>query len=396
MSDFDRKNLSERKLAEFRPIATTPAQEPEHIEEEYNDEGSSFDKFRIIAPIIVLAIVCFISYAWYTDKFAISRDNSADIPVIKASAEPLREKPEDPGGLKIVNRDKRVYDTISGKDTAQDKKAENILPAPEEPISQNEIAKLSGNERQAETLELINSLQENQPADVKDNAKPENITPSAGGNSAADANKDAETNSANAANTNSSENKEAKETAAPAIEKPAETKAPEAKTEAQTTAPVAAATNDNTAAKAEPVKIASAAAETAKPAASEAAPATPTPPVAEAKPTEKAVTADDIKDVAPKKAAKPEEKKAKTTRSGYRIQLGSYKSEGDLELSWKNMKKKFPAILSGMSNYVEKKDLGAKGIYYRLQVSGFKSEDEARKTCKTLTEKKQECLFVGK
>lgn len=354
MSDFNRSNLEDRKLNEFKPIIRQPAPDA-HIEEEDEEETfSSFDRFRLIMPIIVLAIVCFVSYAWYTDKFAISRDSSVELPIVKASIDPLREKPEDPGGMKIINRDKRVYDAISGKDDAKDKKPENILPAPEEPISQEEVAKLTS-EKTPTTPELINKL----PSEDRTEISPEKIAPSAGSN------KEPLENITIASRPEPQKQEEVKSVEITQQEAPkAATIAPVAETKA-TEPPLPA-----------PVKI----------------------EVKEAKPEKivKAVTADDIKEVTPKKKVAAEPKKTTQSRSGYRVQLGSYRSEADAEISWKNVKKKFSSLLDGLGNYVEKADLGAKGIYYRLQISGIKNETEARKICQALTEKKQECFFVGK
>lgn len=334
MSNFNRDELKNKTLAEFRPAKPAPQQPEEYYDDD--DEATFFDKIKLIVPIIIVAIVCFVAYAWHTDKFAISTSKS-DLPIIAANKDPLREKPEDPGGMKIINRDKRVYDAISGKDTDKDARPTNILPAPEEPISHEEIAKKEA------SPELINKIPEQNKSDEK---TPDTI--------------------ANAPITSHSENQEVdtKKTTDTSATTTAAASVPSIKTE-PLTSPITEDKVKNTT----PIP----------------APLTKT----------KAVTADDITDITPKKQA-PQKKKISKNDSSYRIQLGSYRSTGDAEASWKIMKKKFPDLLANLNDYIEKADLGDKGIFYRLQLSGFKNESDARKICQKLTNQKQGCFFVGK
>lgn len=54
-------------------------------------------------------------------------------PVIKADAGPIKVKPENPGGAEIPDRDKLVYQRLSGT-PAPEPKIERLLPAPEAPL----------------------------------------------------------------------------------------------------------------------------------------------------------------------------------------------------------------------------------------------------------------------
>ncbi len=333
MEQFNRNNLANKKLSDFqekKPLRTiTPA---EYIEEDEDENIGIFSKIKVFIPLIFIAIICFISYAWYTDKFAISQ-NKNDIPIIKADTSPLREKPEDPGGMKIINRDKRVYETISGKNNENEStKSANILPAPEEPLSRQKI------------VGQPNSEMINHENPVTGTEKEES--------------KNTQQNSDNS-NTNiiqpTEKPQEAQKQAEPA---PAQTK-PEKQNNTET-------------------------------------PPTKTSTRKTQETENKKVTASDITDVITKKKKEEKPKKNQNAKSGYKIQLGSFRNEGDANISWKNLKKKIPDLLKNFSEYIEKVDLGEKGIFYRLQVTGFKSESEARKLCQVLNEKKQGCFFVGK
>ena len=55
------------------------------------------------------------------------------MPLITASAEPWKVRPDDPGGLKIPNQGTLIYETLS---TAEPEEApERVLPPPEEPLA---------------------------------------------------------------------------------------------------------------------------------------------------------------------------------------------------------------------------------------------------------------------
>ncbi len=64
----------------------------------------------------------------------------------------------------------------------------------------------------------------------------------------------------------------------------------------------------------------------------------------------------------------------------YYIQLGSVKSSSGAEAEWKKILKKYSSQLSGFSHRVEKADLGAKGVFYRIQ-AGPVSKSKATSVC---------------
>lgn len=79
---------------------------------------------------------------------------------------------------------------------------------------------------------------------------------------------------------------------------------------------------------------------------------------------------------------------------GFLVQLGSYRDRPSAEASWKEIQAAHPVILGALSLYVDEADLGAKGIYYRLQAGPFAARDAALTACRSLKAAKQDCLPV--
>lgn len=113
--------------------------------------------------------------------------------------------------------------------------------------------------------------------------------------------------------------------------------------------------------------------------------------VAESKPA--AVPAD--KPAAP--AATPAPAKTQpiqTTPGQFLVQLGSFRANADAEAAWSRIAKAHSARLSGHGHTVERADLGAKGVYYRLQYGPFNDDATAKNICEYLQQNKQACLVV--
>jgi hypothetical protein len=95
-------------------------------------------------------------------------------------------------------------------------------------------------------------------------------------------------------------------------------------------------------------------------------------------------------------AAKPAPVPAPATASGaFALQIGAYKSPAEAEAAWKAYEAKHGALLAGASNEVQRADLGDKGIWYRLRLTGFPSKDVASAMCDRLKADGGGC-FLGK
>ncbi len=64
----------------------------------------------------------------------------------------------------------------------------------------------------------------------------------------------------------------------------------------------------------------------------------------------------------------------------YTIQLGSVRSHAGAESEWKKIQAKIPSLLSTLPLHVETADLGARGVFYRIQ-AGMLSKDDADHIC---------------
>ena len=141
--------------------------------------------------------------------------------------------------------------------------------------------------------------------------------------------------------------------------------------------------------------MAMAAPETPAPAATTTAPVEPAPvsaaPVA---PVEQAAPVTN----APVVAAKPVEAATATTTAsatgGFVVQLAAFRDEPSALAAFKKLQKKYPSLAS-LSADVQKADLGAKGIYYRLR-AGYIDKSSATALCADLSGKGQACFVRSK
>lgn len=84
------------------------------------------------AVVAVAALTGFAGIAWYATSES-RRDPATVVPVIAADADPIKERPQDPGGLDIPNRGMEVFSRITpGKEP---QKVERLLPPAETPVA---------------------------------------------------------------------------------------------------------------------------------------------------------------------------------------------------------------------------------------------------------------------
>lgn len=79
----------------------------------------------------------------------------------------------------------------------------------------------------------------------------------------------------------------------------------------------------------------------------------------------------------------------------YMAQLGAFSSEKDAEAAWAKVKSAHGSMFPTKTHAIQRADLGNKGVFHRLQMGPFESEDAARKVCSYLQENKQGCFIVG-
>lgn len=90
---------------------------------------------RWVPPVVVLtALGGFILLAWYAYQAGTQSVDEKDLMVVEADNTPIKEKPEDPGGMQFPNKDKMIFETFSNQ-TEQHPKVERLMPEPEEPVA---------------------------------------------------------------------------------------------------------------------------------------------------------------------------------------------------------------------------------------------------------------------
>lgn len=78
----------------------------------------------------------------------------------------------------------------------------------------------------------------------------------------------------------------------------------------------------------------------------------------------------------------------------YMAQLGAFSSQAEAEKAWNKINTSYGSKFPTKSHRIDRADLGAKGVFYRLKMGPFDSDESVRKVCSYLTEKKQGCFPV--
>ncbi len=280
------------------------------------------------ALVLVLIILGAIVFGLYPK----AADQSGNIPIIRADAEPFKTMPDDPGGMEIANEGSTIFDAMSGEDA--DAGVENLLAEndSEDPMPRSQLfAGLNtgvdeNDEAREQATQTAASETPPQPDAIEN--KIEEI---ARGIEAQDEPQVSETIVAA---------KEVKEDAKEAV---------------------AAATEEAEAQAVQAVEPAAGAETSAEPAAdmNEAADL-----VNQLEPSAGAAT--------PLRSAIPSGR--------YYVQVASVTNRSGTEGEWAKLTKKYDAALKGFKYRVREANLGEKGTYYRIQ-AGPTSKEFASETC---------------
>lgn len=333
--DFDDDLLdSDSDAFDYKPVSS--------------DEGSGGKAVKLILAASVIAALG--GAAWY---FVGSTPMDQDqVPIVRAEPTPMKEKPQDPGGMDVPNRDKTVYNRVSGENT--EPTLERLLPRPEKPLDK---PAQGAEELEAEaTAAGITKSLPPLPSANEEASAPDVATPTVV--------------------------EEPKEMPAVPTEEMAE------EIQEPSPAEVTAGSDDPNAPRAlvkrdeQPLtvdkqdkddltaKIAEALQEPKTPEPKQVAAATPTP-----KPTPPAQTQENL-------------------TSGYVMQILSSKSESGVEATWQKIKARNADIVNGLNANIVKADLGDKGIYYRLRLGPVRTGDEAKNICAKLKKRDVGCFIV--
>ena len=72
------------------------------------------------------------------------------------------------------------------------------------------------------------------------------------------------------------------------------------------------------------------------------------------------------------------------TPTKYVVQVGSKKNQTEALASFADMQQKYPTLLASYRPMVQKADLGAKGVWYRLRIGPIADKAAAAKLCTQL------------
>ncbi|MGD9639152.1 MAG: SPOR domain-containing protein [Alphaproteobacteria bacterium] len=295
---------------------------------------------------IVFGVAASVFVAWNIIAPKLNKSEKTEIPLIKSSTAPIKVRPSEPGGMEIQNVDRQIYGRIeAGEDEPV---VENILPPPEEPMNPE--------------INVVNNDEKEYIFDDKET---------------------------------SFETEKIEDDAVGKLIEEVKTDSEEAKSESSAIAETMPTTEIKPIEVPEGVKTVT---ENIK------NPALPPEKELAAVKTTETIVANvtqpaEVTAVTPKTenvAAKTETVKnvASLETGAWKVQLLSVKDKNAALKEWENISKKYPEILSGIAFNVEEADLGAKGIFYRLKIGGYKDRTAAENLCSQLKEKKQGCFVV--
>lgn len=81
-------------------------------------------------------------------------------------------------------------------------------------------------------------------------------------------------------------------------------------------------------------------------------------------------------------------------QDNFRVQLGSFRSDTAARKALTMLENKLSDVITDHQIKIEYADLGDKGIFYRLQLSPFKTRSEARGLCQQIKDNGQNCYVV--
>lgn len=131
---------------------------------EYNNASGIMRWIPTIMLVsVITGFVMLAYYAYNSGKQSVKED---ELLVVEAEKTPIKEKPEDPGGMKFPNQDKTIFETFSNTPTPP--KVERVLPAPEEPITSNEPAAGSADNAEKPKAEEAKEASDSKEAIISD------------------------------------------------------------------------------------------------------------------------------------------------------------------------------------------------------------------------------------
>lgn len=76
----------------------------------------------------------------------------------------------------------------------------------------------------------------------------------------------------------------------------------------------------------------------------------------------------------------------------YLVQVAALRDVGSAELAWSQLSESYPEMFEGSRLDIERADLGASGIFYRVRVSAFSTREDADAFCDELESYGESCM----
>lgn len=93
--------------------------------------------------------------------------------------------------------------------------------------------------------------------------------------------------------------------------------------------------------------------------------------------------------------AEPLPQFAFSSDGSFLIQLAAFRSQDSAEAAWAKMSASKPQIYAGARKRIQRADLGAKGVFYRLRVGSFAERAEAAAFCDAVKASGDNCIVVS-
>jgi cell division septation protein DedD len=116
------------------PADVEPQFSVNKLREIYDRERRAMVKRRTLAAFVVaVALGGFSAIVWYSFTKGQEENQVALVPLIRAVSDPIKVRPEKPGGMEVPNQDKLVYSRMNPGEPPPP--VEKLLPLPETPIA---------------------------------------------------------------------------------------------------------------------------------------------------------------------------------------------------------------------------------------------------------------------
>lgn len=122
-------------LYDFRPeFSERLGVSPDDIEE----KNFSSMKLHVVAIVIFVGVLLIVLAGFFFFGGDSAEKQGGDVITITATSDPVKVRPEQPGGMNIPDQDKLVYGRIRSNNV--NTKVENLFPEPEQPVMPNTLA----------------------------------------------------------------------------------------------------------------------------------------------------------------------------------------------------------------------------------------------------------------